>query len=144
MTKPKANKTSFKPGQSGNPAGRTPGHGEVAKLRKSIADHIPDIITSLVTQAKGGDVAASRLLLERVFPAIKPVEQAQAIKLPEGTLTEQGGAVLAAIASGELAPGQGAQLLAAIGTLGKVAKFDELEARLSAIEKSKRPNNGNA
>ncbi len=38
-----------------------------------------------------------------------------------GTLAEQGRAVLAAAAAGELGPGQGAQLLAAIGALAKVA-----------------------
>lgn len=144
MTKPKANQTSFKPGQSGNPAGRTPGYGEVAKLRKSIADHIPDIITALVTQSKAGDVGASRLLLERVFPAVKPVEQPQAINLPGDTLTERGRAVLDAIASGELAPGNGAQLLAAIGTLAKVSELDELAARVAALEKTKESTDGNA
>ena len=43
-------------------------------------------------------------------------------------------AAVAAVAAGELAPGQGAQLLAAIGTLCRVAKLDELAARLSALE----------
>ena len=42
--------------------------------------------------------------------------------------------VLAAVAAGELAPGQGAQLLTAIGTLGKVAELDEMAARITALE----------
>lgn len=45
--------------------------------------------------------------------------------------------MLAAVAAGELAPGQGAQLLAAIGTLGKVAEIDELEARITELEKQR-------
>ena len=34
----------WKPGESGNPAGRKPGSGEVAKLRAAIAEHMPGIV----------------------------------------------------------------------------------------------------
>jgi hypothetical protein len=129
------NAASWKPGKSGNPRGRKPGTGEVAKLRKEIAEHIPDIVTQLVTKAKAGDVGAARLLLERVLPAVKPVEAAAPVALPEdGTLTDKGAAVLAAVAAGDLAPGQGAALLAALGTLAKVAEVDELQRRIEALE----------
>jgi len=125
---------AWKPGQSGNPKGRPAGTGEVAKLRAAIAGNVPAILESLTTAALAGDVQAARLLLERALPPIKPVEATQALSLPDGTLTEQGRAVLAAVAAGELAPGQGAQLLTAIGTLGKVAEIDELAARITALE----------
>lgn len=125
---------AWKPGQSGNPKGRPAGTGEVAKLRAAIAGNVPAILESLTTAALAGDVQAARLLLERALPPIKPVEATQALSLPNGTLTEQGRAVLAAVAAGELSPGQGAQLLAAIGTLGKVAEIDELAARVAALE----------
>ena len=125
----------WKPGQSGNPVGKTPGSGGLQKLRASIAADVPDILKGLTTAAKGGDVQAARLLLERVFPTIKPVEQAQELALPEGgTLTAQGRAVLSAVAGGELAPGQGAQLLAAIGSLARVTEIDDMEARLTKLE----------
>lgn len=42
--------------------------------------------------------------------------------------------MLASVAAGELAPGQGAQLLAAIGTLTRMAEIDELAARVAALE----------
>ncbi|WP_287879051.1 DUF5681 domain-containing protein [Acidovorax sp.] len=125
---------AWKPGQSGNPKGRPVGTGEVAKLRAAIAGNVPAILESLTTAALAGDVQAARLLLERALPPIKPVEATQALSLPDGTLTEQGRAVLAAVAAGELAPGQGAQLLTAIGTLGKVAEIDELAGRVAALE----------
>ena len=125
---------AWKPGQSGNPAGKPSGCGELQKLRAAIGEHVPEIINQLVTAARGGDIQAARLILERVLPPVKAIEQAQAINLPDGTLTEQGRAVLAAVAAGELAPGQGAQLLAAIGTLGKVAELDELAARITVLE----------
>ena len=125
---------AWKPGQSGNPAGKPSGCGELQKLRAAIGEHVPEIINQLVTAARGGDIQAARLILERVLPPVKAIEQAQAINLPDGTLTEQGRAVLAAVAAGELAPGQGAQLLTAIGTLGKIAELDELAARITALE----------
>ena len=125
---------AWKPGQSGNPAGKPPGSGELQKLRAAIGEHVPEIINQLVTAARGGDIQAARLILERVLPPVKAIEQPQTINLPDGTLTDQGRAVLAAVAAGELAPGQGAQLLAAIGTLGKVVEIDELSARITALE----------
>ena len=121
-------------GQSGNPKGRPAGSGEVAKLRAAIAGQVPAILESLTAAALAGDVQAARLLLERTLPALKPAEQAQALHLPDGTLTTQGRAVLAAVAAGELAPGQGAALLGAIGTLARVAEVDELARRIEALE----------
>jgi len=125
----------WKPGQSGNPKGKTPGSGELQRLRASIAADVPDILARLVTAAKDGDVQAARLILERVLPPVKPIEQAAELRLPAGgTLTAQGRAVLSAVAAGELAPGQGAQLLAAIGSLARVTEIDEMEARLTKLE----------
>lgn len=124
----------WKPGESGNPRGRAKGTGEVAKLRQSIAEHIPEIIQKLVSAAKEGDAASARLLLERVIPPIKAVEPPAPIELPDGTLTSQGQALLRAASVGHLAPGQAAQLLTALGTLAKLIETDELAARIAALE----------
>lgn len=124
----------WKKGESGNPRGRRPGSGAVSKLRTAIAEHVPTIIERLTAAALAGDVGAARLLLERVVPALKAAEQAAPLALPGGTLTEQGRAVLAAVAAGELAPGQGAALLAGIGTLARVAELDELARRVAVLE----------
>ena len=125
----------WQPGVSGNPKGKTPGSGELQRLRATIAADVPDILAGLVTAAIGGDVQAARLILERVLPPIKATEHAQALPLPDGgTLTAQGRAVLSAVAAGELAPGQGAQLLAAIGSLARVTEVDELADRVAALE----------
>lgn len=39
-----------------------------------------------------------------------------------------------AVSAGALAPGQGSQLIAAIGALARVAEIDELTARITALE----------
>ena len=132
--KRKAPPHAWKPGISGNPTGRTPGSGEVAKLRAAIGQHVPAIITRLVQAALDGDVGASRLLLERVVPPLKAAEETTPLTLPDGSLTVQGRAVLAAVGAGELAPSQGAALLASLGTLAKLQEADELEARIVALE----------
>ena len=135
MTEPKKKRGLWKPGQSGNPAGRPPGSGEVSKLRASIAARVPELLAAMMDKALEGDVGAARLLLERAIDPLKGVEQAQALALDAGdTLTAQGRAVLSAVAAGELAPGQGAQLLAAIGSLARVTEIDELTARINKLE----------
>ena len=124
----------WKPGESGNPKGRTPGSGEVGKIRTAIAARVPEILDKLMAQAMDGDTGAARLLLERAIPPLKAMEPSQPISLPEGTLTDQARAVLTAVATGALAPGQGSQLMAAIGQLARVAEIDELERRIERLE----------
>ena len=124
----------WKPGESGNPRGRAPGTGDVAKLRKSIAQHIPAIVTKLVEQAKAGDAQSARLLIERVIPPIKAMELPVAVPLPDGPLADQGRAVVVAAGNATLAPGQAAQLLAGLGALAKLIETDELAARIAALE----------
>lgn len=124
----------WKPGESGNPKGRAPGSGEVAKLRAAIAGRVPEILDKLMAQALEGDTSAARLLLERAVAPLKAAEQPQSLTLPDGSLTDQGRAVLRSVAAGELAPGQGAALLAGIGTLARVAEIYELAARVAALE----------
>ena len=127
----------WKAGESGNPAGRKPGTGEVARLRAAIADRVPELLSKLMAQALAGDTAAARLLLERAIAPLKAAEQPQALTLPDGTLTDQGRAVLASVAAGELAPGQGAALLGAIGTLARVVEIDELAQRVAKLEEKR-------
>ena len=125
----------WKPGQSGNPKGKTPGSGELQKLRATLACDVPEILAGLVMAAKGGDVQAARLILERVLPPVKAIEQPQALTMPaNGTLTAQGQAVLLAVAAGQLSPTQGATLLGAIGTLARITEIDEMATRITALE----------
>ena len=133
MTNPKSS-NGWKAGQSGNPAGRKPGTGAVAKIRASMAEHVPGLVSMLLERAMAGDIGAARLLLERTIAPLKAVEQIAPLALPGGTLTEQGQAVIAAVASGELAPSQGAALLSSLGTLAKLAEADDLARRLAVLE----------
>jgi hypothetical protein len=106
----------------------------VGKIRAAISERVPELLAAMMTKALDGDVGAARLLLERAIAPLKAAEQTQALTLPNGTLTEQGRAVLASVAAGELSPGQGAALVSAIGTLARVTEIDELAKRITKLE----------
>jgi hypothetical protein len=104
-------------------------------MREALAGDVPGILAGLVAAAKGGDVQAARLILERVLPPLKGIEQPVELQLPEGgTLTAKADAVLCAAAVGDLAPGQAAQLISALGTLAKITEIDQLAARITSLE----------
>jgi hypothetical protein len=65
------------------------------------------------------------------------VEQAIALDLTGDSLTAKASAVLSAVSAGNLAPGQGSQLITAISQLARVAEIDELTARITALEARK-------
>ncbi|MDP1667091.1 MAG: DUF5681 domain-containing protein [Methylobacter sp.] len=124
----------FKPGVSGNPKGKPKDKTPATLLRKSIAEAMPDIILTLIEQAKAGDVAAAKCLLDRVCPTLKP--QAMPICLPvNGSLVEQGGEVIRATLAGQIPPDIGSQLITALSNQGKLVELEELTERLQRIEK---------
>jgi hypothetical protein len=124
----------FKPGQSGNSNGRPKDKTPATLLRKSIIDDMPEIINTLVGLAKGGDVAAAKVLLDRCCPALKP--QAMPVYLPiVGSLAGQGNVIINAIMSGLIAPDIGSQLITALANQGKLIELHELTERIGRIEK---------
>jgi hypothetical protein len=127
----------WQPGQSGNPKGRKPGTGEVARLREVIRARVPELIDKLIESALAGDTQAAKLLIERVIPSAKPAELPAPVEIDGDTLSDQGRAILGAVAAGRLAPGQGAQLMTALGALARVVEVDELEARIRALEEGR-------
>jgi hypothetical protein len=126
----------WQPGRSGNPAGRKPGTGSIQQLRAQIQLLIPEIIQVLAMKAREGDVGAARLLLERVVPALKPVEAPQALQIAEGDLSSQAKSIVALAASGGISIGQASQLVMALGTVAKLIEVDELIRRIEFLEKS--------
>lgn len=124
----------FTSGQSGNPNGRPKDKTPATMIRKSIADDLPDIIKALITKAKDGDVAAAKVLLDRVCPALKP--QAFPLSLAvNGNLVEQGNEVIRATLAGEIPPEIGSQLITALSNQGKLVDLEELADRLKRIER---------
>lgn len=104
---------AFKPGQSGNPAGRPKG----ARDKKNIvaaefAKEGSAIARVVIEKAKEGDMGAAALVLQRLSPPLRP--QAEKVTFdfdPSIPLAEQGTAIVAAVARGEIDPDTGKMLL---------------------------------
>jgi hypothetical protein len=125
----------FIKGISGNAKGRPSANISANKLRKSINEEMPDILNKLIELAKGGDVQAIKLVLERVCPALKP--QAVPISLPVCySLAEQGNEIIKATMIGNIPPDIGSQLITALANQAKVIEIDELTKRIEVLEQS--------
>lgn len=135
MTKRKPPATAWKPGQSGNPAGREKGSVNAPTRLRHMID-AEAIVKQLQVAALKGDVQAARTLLERALPVYRA--SAEPVQLPglndALALTDKAHAVLAAVADGSIPPDLGAQLVTAIGTVARVAEVDELQRRIEALE----------
>jgi hypothetical protein len=114
--------------------GRPPGRSQATLLRERLATDLDQILDNLLVQARAGDLQAVRLVLDRVLPSLRPVEVPADIDLPAGGLAVQAAAVVQACAAGDLAPGQAAQLVAALSGVGKIIETTELIARIEALE----------
>jgi hypothetical protein len=129
----------FAPGNSASP-GRPPGRGPVAEMRAALATDLDKIIDTLKAQALAGDPQAIRIILDRVLPALRPVDMPTTLALPAGgTLADQARAVVQAAADGDLAPAQAAQIVTALGGVAKIIETTELVRRIEALEAVKTP-----
>jgi len=104
-------------------------------VRTTIAEHMPAVVGRLIEAAKGGDVQAARLLLERALPALKPEGRPVHVELPDAAPAVQADAVVRAVCAGTIAPDVGQAVVAMIRAQLDVLEISELAARLDAIEK---------
>ena len=96
----------YVPGQSGNPSGKPRGAlGLPGKLRQALAQEAQGILDAMIQAAKQGDTTAAGLILSRVIPPLRPNHGP--VNLPglaDASPNEQLRQVIAATASGEIAP----------------------------------------
>ena len=128
----------FQPGRSGNPSGRPPGaRNRTCALALKLMDaEAQPVIAALIQAAKNGDVAAIKLVLERVapLPRNRPVQfHMPPIQTPQD-LGEAMGAVLKAAADGELTPDEALSIGSLIETRRRTIETLELEVRIAALE----------
>jgi biopolymer transport protein ExbD len=95
-----------------------------------------EIAKAVIGSAKGGDLAAARLVLERLAPPMR--ERPISIDLPDTTtakgIEKASQAVLDAAASGELLLGEAQVLSGIIEFRRKALETQEFEQRLAALE----------
>lgn len=124
---------AFKPGQSGNPTGRKP--GTLNKKLELLRSNDKKLQAKVLDMAMEGDVAALKIIADRLWPRIRA--QAAAIQIDavgEG-IAEQGRKIIDAALSGEVTPDVLRDLLMALYAHGRLIEMTELESRLRQLEK---------
>ena len=128
------------PGHSLNTQGKPKGAiGQAGKLRQALSNDLPAILDALVAKAKEGDTQACRIILDRVLPPLRA--EASAINLPDimaaQGLVAKAQVVIDATAKGEITTDAASDLLASLNGFAKLKEIDELEKRLTALERRK-------
>jgi hypothetical protein len=130
--RPKRIKGQFAPGVSGNPKGKPKGAG---LLRQQLLKHAEEVMDKVVESARNGDLQASKLVLERILPALRP--ESMPISIPQvatGNMLDRGTQIVEAMLQGGINVQQGMDLMSSIMSLAKLKEVDELTARVKAIE----------
>lgn len=120
----------WKPGQSGNPGGRS---GQTQELRARLAEGADAVTKKVLTAAKKGDMQACRLILERLVPPIKPTAETVRFDLDDTDLPSAAKSILRAVAAGELPPDQGKALIEGLGAVARVIEVAELQKAVEEL-----------
>ena len=136
----------WKPGQSGNPAGRPKGivdrRNRVHAAFEEVGNQIAQVV---IDAALGGDMQAANIALQRISPNLKPRGERVRFTLDATRpLAEQSAQVLTAIGEGLLAPDEAQIVLTCINTHAQIKAADDHEARLLALERKATHANGSS
>ena len=125
-------------GQSGNPAGRPRG----ARNKRTIAlENIMEAESEVITRkaiemAKGGHIAAIRMVIDRLAPVRKerPIDfELPALNTPADAVTASA-AIAAAVSAGDLSPLEAAQLSKVVDGYVQALEAHSFEQRLAKLE----------
>ena len=125
---------TFGPGNPGKPRGT---RHKATRAALALLDGEAEALTrQAVTMALDGDATALRLCLERIAPPRRdaPVTFDLPPMRTARDAAQAAGAVLGAVAEGELTPTEGAHVMALVETYRRTLEATELEARVVALE----------
>ena len=128
----------FKKGVSGNPAGKPAGTKARATLlaEKLMAADQAAVVKAVIERAKGGDMTAAKIILDRLAPVRKgrPVHLAFPPVKTAGDIAAAMASVTSAMASGELTPDEASAVASVLELRRKTIETSELEARIRRLE----------
>ena len=132
--------TRFKPGQSGNPAGKRKGtrHKSTMAALALLEGEAMALTRKAVEEALAGNMVALKLCLERLVPAAKerPVDIAFPKVDDASDLAKLTATLLSAVGNGDLDSGQAASLAKVIEIHRNTLEMAEFESRLQKIEEA--------
>ena len=117
-------------------AGRKKGSGQAAHYRAMLAPHAEGLIQQVVDLAKGGDMAALKLCLDRLCAPLRPTDRLITIDGLEGCtgLSAKGELILDHVAMGEVTPVEASNLMRVVSSQARILEIDELERRIIELE----------
>ena len=133
----------WKPGQSGNPAGKPKGvlHKTTQAVMEMMQGESDAIARVAIDKAKAGDITALKLVLDRIAPPVK----GRAIKmdLPSintlNDILKAQTAVAEAMSEGDITPDEAATVASILEIKRRALETLELEKRIEALEKELKP-----
>jgi Family of unknown function (DUF5681) len=128
----------FVKGQSGNPAGRTPGcRNQASRIAEALLDGEAEALTrKAVTLALDGDALALRLCLDRVIAPRRdrPVQFALPPIADVTDVANAMAAIMAAVAEGAITPGEGAEVAKVVDAYVRAIEASDFDQRLKVLE----------
>ena len=130
---------AFRKGHSGNPAGRKKGVVTVrTKLLEGLKAAKLDEIgfaQRLIQTAISGNNTALQLVVDRLWPRVKPMMPE--LSLPEGLASwrERGEAMFQLMASGQCTPDQAARAISVVDRVATLTELDDLIQRIESLER---------
>lgn len=128
----------FRPGQSGNPAGKPPGaRSKVTRAIEELLEGEHEALTrKAIEKALEGDMVALRLCLDRIAPARKdaPISMALPPVRSVEDAVEASAALLEAVAAGEVTPGEAGAVMTLLVAHKGIVEVGELERRVAELE----------
>lgn len=125
---------TFGPGNPGKPKGTR--HKATRAALALLEGQAEALTRQAVNMALSGDATALRLCLERIAPPRKDAPVAFALPPMQSAAgaVKAAGAILDAVAAGDLTPTEGAQIMGLVETFRRTLETSELEARITALE----------
>jgi hypothetical protein len=131
--------TKFKPGQSGNPAGRPRGsrHSVTIAIEQMLEGEAEALTRTAINMALAGDMTALRLCLDRIAPPRKdrPIAFALPALAQAADAAKASAAIVEAVAVGELTPSEAGDLSRVIDGFTRTLEATELEQRIERLER---------
>jgi Family of unknown function (DUF5681) len=144
VTEPTDNATAKQRGRpwpkgiSGNPAGCRTGsrHRATVLLEQLMAGDAEAVVRAVVEKAKGGDMTAARIIIDRLIPPRKgrPVRLDLPAIRAAGDLLAAQSALIQALAEGEVTAEEAAAVSSVLEANRKMIETEELATRLQRLE----------